>query len=107
MGETASKEILLQVSQGLGSAPSMVSGFSGNNGRSQGTITPAFGPQDSLSLHILSSLVPLFIHSFTHSYCVYYVCARHWENNSELNPGTIFVRTELTVYVERKPSVKG
>lgn len=33
-----------------------------------------------------SSFVPLFIPSFTNSYCVFYVCAGHWENNSEQNP---------------------
>lgn len=43
-------------------------------------------PGLGLSLQIHSSLVHVFIHSSTHSYCVYHVCARHWENNREQNP---------------------
>lgn len=78
-----------------------------NSSSSQGSILPALGPQDSSSLHVLASLVPLFIPSCTSSYCVYYVCAKHWENNGEQKPSTTLVLTELTVYVERKPSIKG
>lgn len=47
---------------------------------------PSWLGHRTLPLHILSSLVPLFIHSLTNSYSVDYVCARHWEDNREPNP---------------------
>lgn len=49
---------------------------------------PALGgpsPQPLFPCTFFSFLVPLFIYSFTNSYYVFYVCAGHWENNSEQN----------------------
>jgi len=65
--ETASKEIAIIGISGARSAQSTGSCFWGNKSSSQGTAAPAGWATGLFSLHILSSLVPLFMHSLTNS----------------------------------------